>query len=75
MVLSTPKFRGKVEQVMKLELESELENRPVHVKLEKHVKSGEDVSEKVVLGGPVEGDGGMMLYTSGTTNRPVSFSS
>ena len=71
MVLSTPKFRGKADEVMDLKLESQ----PMHVRLEKHVKSEDRVNEKVVLEGPLEGEGGMMLYTSGTTNRPVSFPS
>lgn len=68
MVLSTPKFEGKALEVLELELET----RPTHVKLEKHLGGGKSSDEKVVLEGPAEGQGGMMLYTSGTTNRPVS---
>ena len=69
IILSTPKFEGKAEEVLGLELES----RPTHIKLEKHLGGGTRSDEKVVLEGPAEGEGGMMLYTSGTTNRPVRF--
>lgn len=66
MLLSSKKFRKKSEEV----LATGLEGSPKHIMLEK-IMSSESV-EKVELSGESEGKAGMMLYTSGTTNRPVS---
>jgi malonyl-CoA/methylmalonyl-CoA synthetase len=66
MLLSSAKFDGKAQEVMKEGLEA----KPQHFKLEK--KLGGLEHAKIILQGPTNGDGGMMLYTSGTTNRPVS---
>lgn len=66
MLLSSEKFESKAMEVMKEGLEAS----PKHLKLEK--KLGGAVHTKVALEGPTDGAGGMMLYTSGTTNRPVS---
>jgi malonyl-CoA/methylmalonyl-CoA synthetase len=66
MLLSSAKFDGKAQEVMKEGLEA----KPQHIKLEK--KLGDSEHEKVTLQDSTDGDGGMMLYTSGTTNRPVS---
>jgi hypothetical protein len=65
MLLSSAKFEGKAQEVMKEGLEA----KPKHVKLEK--KLGGLKHAKVTLEGSIDGEGGMMLYTSGTTNRPV----
>ena len=67
LLLSSAKFEKKAEEVLK----QKLENAPKYVKLEK--KSDGRPHTSVKLEGPENGDGGMMLYTSGTTNRPVCF--
>ncbi|PMD33712.1 long-chain-fatty-acid-CoA ligase [Hyaloscypha variabilis F] len=64
MLLSSKKFEGKALEVMK----QGVERTPKHVKLEKRM--GGATPEVVTLEGCSEGQGGMMLYTSGTTNRP-----
>ena len=72
-MLSTPKFEQKAKEVMRLELESS----PKHVTLKKFLGSEaqEGTLEMVELSESSSGDGGMMLYTSGTTARPVSIAS
>jgi len=66
VLLSSAKFESKAEEILKENLEA----RPKHMKLEKKLGGGEH--RKIRLEGPSDGQGGMMLYTSGTTNRPVS---
>lgn len=66
MLLSSTKFEGKAQDVFK----EGLQGTPKHVKVEK--KLGGAIHSPVRLEGPTDGEGGMMLYTSGTTNRPVS---
>jgi hypothetical protein len=66
MLLSSKKFEAKAKEV----LQEKLEIKPKHVLLEK--KTGGKGYERVALQGPSDGAGGMMLYTSGTTNRPAS---
>jgi malonyl-CoA/methylmalonyl-CoA synthetase len=66
MLLSSNNFKGKAIEVLK----KGLEGNPKYVKLGK--KLGGATYEKVALEDPTDGEGGMMLYTSGTTNRPVS---
>ncbi len=66
LLLSSAKFENKAEEVLKQDLEA----MPKHVKLEK--KLGGATQSKITLEGSTDGNGGMMLYTSGTTNRPVS---
>lgn len=66
MLLSSAKFESKAQEVMK----EGLELKPKHIQLHKLI--GGQGHEKVALEGPKDGEGGMMLYTSGTTNRPVS---
>lgn len=66
LLVSSPKFARKSQEL----LETELTTKPTHVELEKHVGGGKH--EKVELGDSDPGQAGMMLYTSGTTNRPVS---
>lgn len=65
MLLSSAKFECKAHEVLK----EKLEKVPKHIKLEKKMGGGAHTS--VTLEGPEDGEGGMMLYTSGTTNRPV----
>jgi malonyl-CoA/methylmalonyl-CoA synthetase len=65
MLLSSKKFERKAMEL----IEQDLEKSPKHVKLGKRM--GGVAYKKVTLEGPAEGEGGMMLYTSGTTNRPV----
>ncbi|KAI9051927.1 hypothetical protein LZ554_004182 [Drepanopeziza brunnea f. sp. 'monogermtubi'] len=67
-VTSVPCERAAFEAKAAELLTQELEAKPKHVKLEKKM-GGAEISE-VALEGPAEGEGGMMLYTSGTTNRP-----
>lgn len=64
MLLSSAKFESKAQEVMK----EGLELKPKHIQLHKLI--GGQGHEKVALEGPKDGEGGMMLYTSGTTNRP-----
>ncbi|KAL2165329.1 hypothetical protein VTH06DRAFT_626 [Thermothelomyces fergusii] len=64
MLLSSAKFTSKAEEVLK----TELDVRPVHLQLDKF--QGDGVYEKVTLETSDAGSAGMMLYTSGTTNRP-----
>ncbi|RFU30886.1 hypothetical protein B7463_g5461, partial [Scytalidium lignicola] len=64
MLLSSSKFEAKAQEVVKPGLVS----NPKHVKLEKKMVGG--AGGQIVFEGSTESDGGMMLYTSGTTNRP-----
>ena len=66
MLLSSAKFASKAEEV----LQTELDVRPIHVPLDKFQGGG--AHEKVALDKSNPGSAGMMLYTSGTTNRPAS---
>ena len=64
-------FQSKAEEVLREGLEH-LERKPVLNMVEKrHTGSGHDKVQLVPL--PMN-KGGMMLYTSGTTSRPVSLS-
>lgn len=66
MLLSSTRFRSKAEEVLKEGLERQLKHEVVKKKT-----SGATSGEQVQLE-KLEGDlGGMMLYTSGTTSRPV----
>ncbi|KAG9227982.1 hypothetical protein BJ875DRAFT_478861 [Amylocarpus encephaloides] len=65
MLAASKKFTAKAKQV----IDEGLEGTPKIVALEKKLTSGNS-SQDVVLEGRAEGKGGMMLYTSGTTNRP-----
>ena len=67
ILISSTKFEKKAEEVLK----QKLEKPPRHIKLKKNPEDGAHTS--VNLEGSEEGEGGMMLYTSGTTNRPVRF--
>ncbi|CAK7265461.1 hypothetical protein SEPCBS57363_001595 [Sporothrix epigloea] len=65
LIVSSPKFDVKARQL----LASELTSKPAHLSLAKHLGGG--VHEKVELEEQADsGKAGLMLYTSGTTNRP-----
>ncbi|KAH6650914.1 hypothetical protein F5144DRAFT_598331 [Chaetomium tenue] len=64
MLLSSAKFASKAGDVLKTELDVE----PAYLQLDKF--QGNGVHEKVTLDKSSAGAAGMMLYTSGTTNRP-----
>ena len=66
MLLSSTKFLKKAQETEALGLAA----KPRFIELEK--KQGGGKAEKVTLESTSEGRGGLMLYTSGTTNRPVS---
>ncbi len=67
MLLSSVKFQEKAEEVVK----EGLEKSPILSIVEKKLE-GSGSKEEVKLEGGQENRGGMMLYTSGTTSRPVS---
>lgn len=69
MLAASSKFATKADDV----LSGELEKKPILSQWEKIVE-GSKMTEDVVLEDLKEDKGGMMLYTSGTTNRPVSVS-
>jgi malonyl-CoA/methylmalonyl-CoA synthetase len=64
VLLSSDKFREKAEDVIK----EDIRNKPI-VAVEK-IKEGKKSSEHITLEPPKSEEGGMMLYTSGTTSRP-----
>ncbi|KAK4181051.1 putative short-chain-fatty-acid--CoA ligase [Triangularia setosa] len=64
MLLSTAKFASKAQEVLK----TELDVQPTFLQLDKFQGGG--AHEKVTLDKSGPGSAGMMLYTSGTTNRP-----
>lgn len=67
MLATSPKFATKADDV----LNGELQKKPILSRWEKIVE-GSKTKEDVPLEDMGEDKGGMMLYTSGTTNRPVS---
>jgi malonyl-CoA/methylmalonyl-CoA synthetase len=66
LMLASNKLDAKVQDVLKLGLETE----PKLVRIQKII--GDSSFAGVVLEQPSNGRGGMILYTSGTTSRPVS---
>jgi malonyl-CoA/methylmalonyl-CoA synthetase len=68
MLLASGKFKEKAQQVV----DEGLEGTPKLIRLEKR-RSESTSQEDVQLDESDEGMGGMMLYTSGTTARPVGF--
>ncbi|KAM0441138.1 hypothetical protein ACHAPT_000443 [Fusarium lateritium] len=64
LLVSSAKFASKAKEVIATDLTA----KPAHLELTKHVGGGNH--EKVELGDSNPGEAGMMLYTSGTTNRP-----
>ena len=67
MLLSSEKFKAKAEEVLK----GELETKPMMQILDKR-RRGSEENGNIQLETVKQQDGGMMLYTSGTTSRPVS---
>ncbi len=67
MLLSSAKFASKAQEVLRTELDVE----PVYLQLSKFQGGG--AYERVALDKSKPGSAGMMLYTSGTTNRPVNY--
>lgn len=66
-MLSSAKFQHKIKDLLAVDLVS----KPAHVELAKHL--GGTPHEAVELDAEQDaGSAGIMLYTSGTTNRPVS---
>lgn len=66
VLLSSEKFQTKADEVLK----EGMETTPINYKQEKIMLGKKD--DYVTLEEPKSEKGGMMLYTSGTTNRPVS---
>ncbi|KAH6608929.1 hypothetical protein Trco_002275 [Trichoderma cornu-damae] len=67
LLVSSPKFASKAQQV----LAADLASKPAHVELPKHAESAAAARERVPLeDGANPGAAGLMLYTSGTTNKP-----
>ncbi|KAH6900482.1 hypothetical protein B0T10DRAFT_470826 [Thelonectria olida] len=64
LLVSSSKFTSKANEV----LATELTTNPAHLELAKH--QGQGNFEQVALDNSDPGEAGMMLYTSGTTNRP-----
>ncbi|CAM1504740.1 Fc.00g023310.m01.CDS01 [Cosmosporella sp. VM-42] len=64
LLVSSDKFGKKAKEV----LATDLNTTPVHLELVKNLGGGK--LEDVKLDDPNPGQAGMMLYTSGTTNRP-----
>ncbi|KAF2110363.1 hypothetical protein BDV96DRAFT_615309 [Lophiotrema nucula] len=64
MLLSSEKFQDKADEVLK----EGMETTPINYKQEKIILGKTD--DYVTLEEPESEKGGMMLYTSGTTNRP-----
>lgn len=67
MLLSSTKFKPKADEVLKEGLE-----RTVELEVVEKRRSGAASSEGIEFEELEDGRGGMMLYTSGTTSRPVS---
>lgn len=67
MLLASTKFNEKAQGIMK----EGLQESPKFIQLEKKLGGGEPA--KVTLQDIPSHKAGMMLYTSGTTNRPVSY--
>ncbi|KAL6150959.1 hypothetical protein ACJQWK_10724 [Exserohilum turcicum] len=64
MLLSSEKFQGQADDV----LSEGMATKPIHYKQEKIMMGKTD--DYVTLEEPTSREGGIMLYTSGTTNRP-----
>jgi malonyl-CoA/methylmalonyl-CoA synthetase len=67
LLLSSDKFRAKADEAVS----SLKQDRPSHVLLQEHAETAA-AAEPVELVQEDLGSAGLMLYTSGTTNRPVS---
>jgi acyl-CoA synthetase (AMP-forming)/AMP-acid ligase II len=67
ILVSSPTHTPKANEV----LATDLKQKPSHLELPKHMGSGP--KETVEFEDIDPAGAGLMLYTSGTTNRPVSF--
>lgn len=67
MLLSSAKFKDKAQEVVK----EGLEKKPVLDMVEKRQGDEGGSSQHVQLEGIQDNQAGLMLYTSGTTSRPV----
>ncbi|TDZ40227.1 Acyl-CoA synthetase family member 3 [Colletotrichum spinosum] len=65
LLVSSTKFAAKAKEVLDTD---HLVSRPAQIELQKHKSNA--AHEQVELDGADPGGAGMMLYTSGTTNRP-----
>ncbi|ROW07901.1 hypothetical protein VMCG_03512 [Cytospora schulzeri] len=66
LLLSSAKFTPKAQETLALPLESP----PKHVEIAKHQSGSPHEAVTIEAGDENPGPAGMMLYTSGTTNRP-----
>lgn len=66
LLLSTPKFEKKANEALK----AGLQRKPVLAITERR-EEGSPAQDNVEVTGTSSGNGGLMLYTSGTTSRPV----
>ena len=66
MLLSSEKFHDRAQEVMK----TDLQTKPAFILVDKIRDDDRPVNE-VQLEDSADSQGGMMLYTSGTTSRPV----
>ncbi|ETS06970.1 acetyl-CoA synthetase-like protein [Trichoderma reesei RUT C-30] len=67
LLVSSPKFASKAQQV----LAADLTSKPTYVEIPKHIESAVADGEHVPLEDDLNpGQAGLMLYTSGTTNKP-----
>ncbi|KAL7793228.1 acetyl-CoA synthetase-like protein [Trichoderma ceciliae] len=67
LLVSSPKFASKAQQV----LAADLASKPAHLELPKHTESAVAAREQVPFEDNARpGQAGLMLYTSGTTNKP-----
>lgn len=67
VLLASEKMQSKAEDVLK----EDIDKQPIYSQVDKILSGSKDV-ETLNFQIPESDDGGMMLYTSGTTNRPVS---
>lgn len=67
MLLSSAKFKDKAQEVVK----EGLEKKPILDMVQKRQGGEGGTNEHVRLEGIPENQAGIMLYTSGTTSRPV----
>lgn len=66
ILLSTKMFQSKAEEVLK----EGFEIKPT-LGIREKIEVGAEATEEIQFDTPSHGKGGFMLYTSGTTNRPV----
>ena len=66
LLVSSPKYAAKAKEV----LATDLKQRPSHLEFPKHLGGGP--KEAIEFEDIDPAGAGLMLYTSGTTNRPVS---